>query len=252
MAPGCPGVGTPPPSPLRHFLRTLLVGVAAALCAANVQQAQAQRVHKETFTHADTLRGSITPERAWWDVTFYDLHVAISLADSTIRGYNGITYRVVQPPREMQIDLQQPLDVDSMVQDGQQLTYRRDGNAFFVTMVIEPQRGRQRTNTVARLLSRAAARRASTRPGTAASSGPGQPGHPWIATADEGLGASVWWPNKDTQADEPDSQRIAITVPDPMHGRVQRAAARHRRTTAMARRRTSGSSTTRSTTTTSR
>jgi aminopeptidase N len=41
-------------------------------------------------------------------------------------------------------------------------------------------------------------------------------GHLWIATANEGLGASVWWPNKDYLADEPDSQRIAITVPDSM------------------------------------
>ncbi len=41
-------------------------------------------------------------------------------------------------------------------------------------------------------------------------------GNPWVATANEGLGASVWWPNKDYLADEPDSQRIAITVPDPM------------------------------------
>src|SRR5262249_30742357 len=39
-------------------------------------------------------------------------------------------------------------------------------------------------------------------------------GRPWIATACQGLGASVWWPTKDTQADEPDSQRIALTVPD--------------------------------------
>jgi aminopeptidase N len=30
------------------------------------------------------------------------------------------------------------------------------------------------------------------------------------------MGASVWWPNKDTQADEPDSQRVALTLPDPI------------------------------------
>jgi len=30
----------------------------------------------QTFTRADTLRGSWThAERAWWDVSFYDLHV---------------------------------------------------------------------------------------------------------------------------------------------------------------------------------
>src|SRR5580704_10793464 len=51
----------------------------------------------KVYTHADTLRGSFdTPGRVWWDVTFYDLHVAINPKDSSIRGYNGITYRVLK------------------------------------------------------------------------------------------------------------------------------------------------------------
>src|SRR5438132_1573613 len=69
------------------------------------------------FTHADTLRGSNTPERAWWDVAFYDLQVAVNPADSTVRGRNGITYRVLAAPREMQIDLRTGLDADSIIQD---------------------------------------------------------------------------------------------------------------------------------------
>ena len=57
--------------------------------------------------------------RAWWDATFYDLHVDRHPADSTIRGWNAITYRVLKPAAtEMQIDLQAPLEVDSIVQDG--------------------------------------------------------------------------------------------------------------------------------------
>src|SRR5437879_12464246 len=65
-----------------------------------------------TFTHADTLRGSYTTAgRAWWDVTFYDLRVAISPTDSSIRGSNGISYRVLQPSSDMQIDLMIPLEI---------------------------------------------------------------------------------------------------------------------------------------------
>src|ERR1700738_6440 len=115
----------------------------AVLLAALVPllHAEAQRQPK-VFTHADTLRGAwTTPQRSWWDVVFYDLHVAISPGDSSIRGYNGITYRVLRPATEMQIDLMVPLDVDSMVQDGHALTYRRDGNAFFVTLNVEPRVG---------------------------------------------------------------------------------------------------------------
>ena len=97
------------------------------------------------YTHADTLRGSNGPGRAWWDVQFYDLHVRVNPTDSSIRGWNGITYRVLRPAREMQIDLQPPLEVDSIIQDRRKLTYRRDGNAFFVTTASNQRAGETRT-----------------------------------------------------------------------------------------------------------
>src|SRR4051794_5378497 len=111
--------------------RSLLISALACLlpCAATAQQ------QPQAFTRADTLRGDwTTPQRAWWDVTFYDLHARIQPADSTISGWNTITYRVLQPAREMQIDLMTPLEVDSMVQDGRVVAYRREGNAFFATL----------------------------------------------------------------------------------------------------------------------
>jgi aminopeptidase N len=188
-------------------------GVAAAASLFAVSALGAQDAPRTRFTHADTLRGSITPERAWWDVTFYDLHVAVSPEDSSIRGWNGITYRVVGPPgREMQIDLQVPLEMDSVVQDGHQLAYRRDGNAFFVMPAAPQPMDGERTVTAFYHGRPRVAKRPPWDGGFIWAQD--SLGHPWIATADQGLGASVWWPNKDTQADEPDSQRIAITVPD--------------------------------------
>ncbi len=59
----------------------------------------------KAFTHADTLRGSVTPQRAWWDVNFYDLHVKINLKYSSISGDNQITCKVLKPKTEMEIDL---------------------------------------------------------------------------------------------------------------------------------------------------
>src|SRR5207253_11441897 len=103
--------------------------------AANAQAAT------RVFTHADTLRRTNGPQRSWWDVNFYDLHVKANPADSSINGYTTITYRVVKPASEMQIDLQMPLVVDSIVQDGRALSSRRDGNAFFVSLVA-PQPAR--------------------------------------------------------------------------------------------------------------
>ncbi|MEO5798338.1 MAG: M1 family metallopeptidase [Gemmatimonadales bacterium] len=178
----------------------------------------------KVFTHADTLRGTVTPQRAWWDVAFYDLDVTIRPADSSITGVNVIRYRVKGPAKEMQLDLQVPLEVDSMVQEGRHVRFRRDGNAFFATLVSPQRVGSEKAITVYY--------HGKPRP---AKRPPWDGGftwvkdslsRPWIVTSNQGLGASVWWPNKDSQTDEPDSQRVAITVPDPLmnvsNGRLRR------------------------------
>ena len=178
-----------------------------------------------TFTRADTLRGSNTAERSWWDAAFYDLAVKVNPADSSIAGRNTITYRVLSPAREMQIDLQQPLVVDSIVQDGTELSARREGNVLFVRL-LSPQRvGTRRRISVYYHGKPTVALRAPWDGGFVWARD--SLGNSWIATANEGLGASVWWPNKDIYSDEPDSQRVAITVPDPLinvsNGRLRSA-----------------------------
>jgi len=192
-------------------LSQVSLGVALLLVL-QVEGAHAQTKPAPVFTHADTIRGSNTPQRAWWDVAFYDLHVKVNPADSSISGYNAINYRVLKPAKEMQIDLQMPLVVDSIVQDGLELSARRDGNAFLVTLISPQRKGARKTISVYY----------HGRP-TVAIRAPWDGGFAWardslarpsIATANEGLGASVWWPNKDLLSDEPDSQRVAITVPD--------------------------------------
>lgn len=164
------------------------------------------------YSRADTLRGSDGPARAWWDVQFYDLHVRVNPADSSIGGWNTITYRVLRPAREMQIDLQPPLEVDSIKQDRRKLAYRRDGNAFFVTLRAPQRAGETRMITVWYHGKPHVGRRLPWDGGFTFVQD--SLGHPWFATANEGVGASIWWPNKDQLADEPDSQRIAVTVPD--------------------------------------
>ena len=165
-----------------------------------------------TFTHADSIRGSNTPQRSWWDVSFYDLHVKANPKDSSIVGYNAISYRVLRPAREMQIDLQLPLVVDSIVQDGLELSARRDGNAFFVTLVAPQPARAHKTIAVYYHGKPVTAVRAPWDGGFVWARD--SLARDWVVTANEGLGASVWWPNKDYLADEPDSQRVVITVPD--------------------------------------
>jgi aminopeptidase N len=168
-----------------------------------------------TYTRADTLRGSFdTPGRHWWDVTFYDLHVAIFPSDSSIRGWNGITYRVTAPGKELQVDLMEPLRIDSVIQQGRQLAVRQEGNAWFVTPTVQAAVDSSATIVVYYHGRPRIARRPPWEGGFTWTSD--SLGRPWIVTTDQGMGASAWWPNKDTQADEPDSQRVALTVPAPL------------------------------------
>lgn len=198
--------GRRPERGLRRLGLCALVLLTA--CGSGADSATAQGT--PPYTRADSLRGANTPERAWWDVTFYDLAVRVDPTDRSIRGRVGIVYRVVGEPREMQIDLQPPLVVDSVVQDGGRLEVRRDSAVLWVT----PEVGGETLDTVT-VHYHGRPRAAPNPPWDggfvwAADS----LGTPWIGTANQGLGASVWWPNKDTQREEPDSQRIAVTVPD--------------------------------------
>jgi aminopeptidase N len=194
-----------------------LLALPLALLPARAQTTAAHPRPQQSLappTHADSLRGSITPERAWWDATFYDLHTRISPADSTISGSVGISYTVLAPAREMQIDLQMPMVIDSIEQHRRMLNFRRDGNAFFASLLEEQKVG----DHEAVIVYYHGKPRAAIRPpwDGGYSWAHDSLGNRWVATSNQGLGASVWWPNKDTQADEPDSQRIAITVPDSM------------------------------------
>jgi aminopeptidase N len=191
-----------------------MAALGGSLVAAAGTPAAAQRAAAPTYTRADSVRGSNGPARRWWDAQFYDLHVTINPADSSVRGYNTITYKVLNPSGAMQVDLQPPLAADSIVQDGQYLTAHTLGGAMYIMLLSQQHAGETKTITIYYHGQPRAAQRAPWDGGfvwTADSLG-----KPWIATAVEGLGASAWWPVKDYLADEPDSQRVAITVPDPL------------------------------------
>jgi aminopeptidase N len=191
-----------------------LLATTLTVSAAGAQSSTAigtSAVQPSTFTHADSLRGGNGPGRSWWDLQYYDLRVKIEPKDSTISGSNAITYKVLKSSQSMQIDLQQPLVIDSIVQDGRKVTHRRDGNAFFVTLTASQRVGSSKTVTVFYHGKPVAAKNPPWDGGLIWRTD--SIGNAWISTANQGIGASVWWPNKDHYADEPDSQFVAITVP---------------------------------------
>ena len=182
------------------------------------------RGQQPVFTHADTLRGSITPERAWWDLTFYKLSVRVLPNDSALTGSNTIRYRVVKPGQVMQVDLQKPLRVLKIEQDGEPLKFREDGDAYFVTLTKLQQPGQNESITVQYAGKPRVAKRPPWDGGLVWSRD--KVGNWFIATACQGLGASAWWPCKDHMYDEPDSMAISITVPEDLmdvsNGRLRR------------------------------
>ena len=180
---------------------------------------------RPAFTHDDTLRGSIGPERAWWDLTFYDLQVKVDPTDKSISGSNEIHYKVLQPNQVLQIDLQPPLRIERVEQDGQALTVDQKGrNAYFITLQKPQTVGSQQSLTVWYSGQPVAARRAPWDGGFSWEKDGA--GRPFVATSCQGLGASIWWPCKDHMYDEPDSQAISVTVPagllDVSNGRLRR------------------------------
>lgn len=164
------------------------------------------------FSRADTLRGTITPARAWWDVTTYDLHVQVNMDDSTFSGFNTITYKVLKPDSVMQIDLQYPMVIDSVLQDKKSLSFTRDSNAWFIKIIAPQTKDKKKQITVFYSGKPHRAKNAPWDGGIVWSKD--EKGRPWVATAVQGLGASVWWPNKDTQSDEPEDMTINVTVPN--------------------------------------
>ena len=169
----------------------------------------------QPFTHADTLRGSNGPGRRWWDATKYDLHVKFNLEDSTISGYNIISFTVLKRGNMMQIDLQEPMVIDSIKAYPLQSFYsneiERDGNAYFINLKNIPNTSGTDQLTIFYHGKPKVAVKPPWDGGITWTRD--KQGNPWITITCQGLGASVWYPCKDYQGDEPDSASMHITAP---------------------------------------
>jgi aminopeptidase N len=179
-----------------------------------------------TYTHDDTLRGSITAERAWWDLLYYDLQLSLNPAEKSISGSNTIKYKVLSSNTLMQIDLQPPLRISRVEQEGQPLQWRQAGTNAWLLELQKPQQPGAIENLT--IWYSGVPREARNAPWDGGFSwAQDKDGHPFVATSCQGLGASVWWPCKDHAYDEPDSQCIRIRVPDPLmdvsNGRLRRS-----------------------------
>ncbi len=190
--------------------------VFSLLISLSMNFSQAQKGEKK-YTRADTLRGTIGVERAWWNIQFYDLHVTPNIIDKTINGFVDISYQVLKKDKTMQIDLQQPLVIDSAFDYNSNsqinLNFEREGNVYWIHFPKYATIGEEKT---IRIYYKGIPQEAKNPPwGGGVTWTKDSLGNPVVSTTCQGLGASIWWPCKDHQSDEPErGARISITTPD--------------------------------------
>ena len=163
------------------------------------------------YSRADSLRGGLGPERTWWDLKHYDLSVEIIPSNKYIKGSNKISYQVIDEAKLLQLDLQEPLTITSITQGGEDLSYRREGAVYWVTLAKKQVPGALEELVV----QYEGIPKEAIRP-------PWDGGITWqkdakgldfIASSNQGIGSSIWWPSKDHPADEVDSLDMYVTVP---------------------------------------
>lgn len=163
----------------------------------------------------DTLNGSNTYYRAWWDVTHYNISVRPDYLNKSISGYNIITYKTIADslPFVMQIDLQDPLLVDSVFIDRIKFTnYKKENNRWMMNLIAQ----KKNTDHTIQLFYHGKPKVAINPPWDGGFVWKKDSlGNPWISVACQGAGASVWFPCKDVQSEEPENgAMLTITVPD--------------------------------------
>ena len=160
----------------------------------------------KNYSRQDSLRGSITPERKWWDLQHYDLSVAVDIDKRSISGKNIIRYKVLQSMTIMQIDLQSPMKISKVTQDGMALEVIDDGNAHLVQLRKKQKKGKVEELHIEFEGVPLEAARAPWDGGFSWKEDSN--GKPFVATSNQGIGASLWWPCKDHAYDEPDKGQI--------------------------------------------
>ncbi len=196
-----------------------LLGLCWAIIGCTDTHAQSGTLNTK-FTRQDTLRGSYSEGRKGWDVLKYDITIQPNLKVKTLSGKNKITFYDTGA-RVMQIDMQEPMIIDSIICGGKLLPLTREGNVYWVT--FRDPKAKYKIKPGPREITAyfhgkpVEAKRAPWDGGWIWTKD--EKGRDWVSVACQGLGASVWYPCKDHQGDEPDNGALlTIIVPDTLVG----------------------------------
>lgn len=172
--------------------------------------------HKKEFTRQDSLRGTDNEFRNWWNVLRYDISVEPDFDKKFIKGKNTIEFEITgnNPGKIMQIDLQEPMKLGKVKLNGKEVKkVIREGNVYFLHLNQKFQTNSKHKLELEFSGNPRVAKNAPWDGGWIFTKD--AKGRPWMTVACQGLGASVWFPNKDYQGDEPDKgASLAMTVPE--------------------------------------
>ena len=163
----------------------------------------------QKYTHADSLKGSDRPQRNDFNVTYYDLNLQVDIPNKFIKGWVGIyCTRVKNDVNQIQVDLYSNFKINSIQDEkGNNLNFKRDGNAIFVDFISKDPGLFLKVDYEG---NPSVSKNAPWEPGFVFTKD--KKGRPWVGVACQAVGSSIWWPSKDTQADEADSVKITVTT----------------------------------------
>jgi len=189
--------------------------ICIILTAETVVNAGAQIQNQQAvFTHADTLKGKLTPARSCYDINFYHLDVKFDIDKKFISGSNLFKFTVMEDFAKLQFDLFANLKIEKILYHKKEVKFVRDANAVFVFFPTVLEKGSKDEFIVFYSGYPTVAVKAPRDGGVVF--GSDLSGKPFVATTCESTGASIWWPNKDHLSDEVDSMLISISVPNPL------------------------------------
>lgn len=173
--------------------------------------AQLLNVKSNVFTKADTLRGMLRPERTCFDVKHYDLVLDVNFEDKSISGHNDIFFMAVEDFKTLQLDLFENMEITDIVFANTSLNYRREFNAIFIDFPKTIYTGSLNKVSVFYKGKPIEAKNAPWDGGFSWKKD--KNGKNWLGVSCEGIGASLWWPNKDHLSDEPETMTITCSFP---------------------------------------
>ena len=160
-------------------------------------------------TRADILRGAYGPYRVNNDLLSYHLDLRVDPEKQSISGKNSIRFKMLTDGARIQLDLHPVLNVDKILLGATTLQYVRDSGAVFVDFPETLHAGQEYTIDFYY-----SGHPLQTARFGGFTFGKDPAGHPWIYTACEDIGASVWWPNKDQWRDEVENMQISVAIPN--------------------------------------